>query len=61
MKSFLRICEIFKVQSPFYGVVLTIKSYNKVRAVDELSETLVAEEREDLSFVWDAVKMLPAK
>lgn len=35
--------------------------YNKVRAVDELSETLVAEEREDLSFVWDAVKMLPAK
>ena len=34
-------------------------AYNKVRAADELSETLVAEEREDLSFVWDAVKKLP--
>ena len=34
-------------------------AYNKVRAVDELSETLAAEEREDLSFVWDAVKQLP--
>ena len=29
--------------------------YNKVRATDELSDTLKAEEREDLSFVWDAV------
>ncbi len=35
-------------------------AYNKVRAADELSETLAAEEREDLSFVWDAVKELPA-
>lgn len=34
-------------------------AYNKVRAADELSETLVAEEREDLSFVWDVVKKLP--
>lgn len=34
-------------------------AYNQVRAADELSETLAAEEREDLSFVWDAVKMLP--
>lgn len=34
-------------------------AYNKVRAADELSETLVAEEREDLSFVWNAVKKLP--
>lgn len=34
-------------------------AYNKVRAADELSETLAAEEREDLSFVWDAVKKLP--
>ena len=34
-------------------------AYNKVRAADELSETLAAEEREDLSFVWDAVKQLP--
>ncbi len=33
--------------------------YNKVRMADELSETLMADEREDLSFVWDAVKSLP--
>lgn len=33
--------------------------YNRVRAADELSEELVAEQREDLSFVWEAVKSLP--
>ena len=33
--------------------------YNKVRATDELSDTLKAEEREDLSFIWDAVQSLP--
>lgn len=35
--------------------------YNKIRSTDELNEALVAEQREDLSFVWDAVKMLPVK
>ena len=35
--------------------------YNRKRSTDELSETLVAESREDLSFVWDAVRSLPAK
>ena len=35
--------------------------YNKVRLTDELNEELVAEEREDLSFVWEAVKALPAQ
>ena len=35
--------------------------YNKVRDADELNEELVAEEREDLSFVWSAVKELPEK
>ena len=35
--------------------------YNRVRATDELSDALAAEEREDLSFVWDAVKSLPIK
>lgn len=34
--------------------------YNKVRLADELDEELIAEEREDLSFVWEAVKALPA-
>lgn len=36
-------------------------SYNKIRETDELLETLTAEEREDLSFVWNAVKKLPEK
>ena len=36
-------------------------SYNKVRSADELNEALVAEQREDLSFVWEAVKALPVK
>lgn len=33
--------------------------YNKLRDTDELRDELVAEQREDLSFVWDAVKELP--
>ena len=35
--------------------------YNKLRETDELNEELVAEDREDLSFVWEAVKSLPVK
>lgn len=35
--------------------------YNRVRTADELSEELVAEEREDLSEVWQAVGGLPEK
>lgn len=35
--------------------------YNSVRQADELMEELVAEERGDLSFVWEAVKALPVK
>jgi len=34
--------------------------YNKVRESDELNDELVAAGREDLSFVWEAVKSLPA-
>ena len=34
---------------------------NKIRQADELNDELVAEEREDLSFVWQAVKELPPK
>lgn len=33
----------------------------KLREADELSEELTAEEREDLSYVWDAVKQLPVQ
>jgi len=35
--------------------------YNRVRGADELSEELAAERREDLSFVWEAVKALPER
>ena len=35
--------------------------YNNYRETDELMEELVAEDEEDLSFVWDAVKQLPDK
>ena len=36
-------------------------AYNAIRKTDELAEELVAEKREDLSFVWEAVKKLPAR
>lgn len=32
---------------------------NKIRQSDELNEEITAEEAEDLSFVWEAVKQLP--
>lgn len=35
-------------------------AYNRLRHADQLEETLAAEQREDLSFVWEAVKRLPA-
>ncbi|MBE7005155.1 MAG: sigma-70 family RNA polymerase sigma factor [Ruminococcaceae bacterium] len=35
--------------------------YNQVRDADELNEELAAEEGDDLSFVWEAVKSLPVK
>ena len=35
--------------------------YNAIRHTDELMEELVAENRDDLSFVWEAVKDLPDK
>lgn len=35
-------------------------AYNRLRRADQLEETLAAEQREDLSFVWEAVKRLPS-
>ena len=35
--------------------------YNSIRKTDELNEELAADERDDLSFVWEAVKSLPIK
>ena len=34
-------------------------NYNKLRDTDELSEELISQEKEDLNFVWEAVKELP--
>lgn len=36
-------------------------AYDRLRRTDELDETLAAEELEDLSFVWEAVKSLPVR
>lgn len=36
-------------------------AYNRIRSTDELSDSLAAEQLEDLSFVWEAVKSLPVK
>lgn len=36
-------------------------AFGKRHPSDELDETLAAEHREDLSFVWEAVKSLPVK
>ena len=33
--------------------------YNRLRDTDELEETLVSQEQEDLFFLWEAVKQLP--
>ncbi len=35
--------------------------YNSIRKTDELNETLAEEHREDLSFVWEAIKELPSQ
>ena len=35
--------------------------YKKLRATDELLDSLIQEKREDLSFVWEAVRSLPVK
>lgn len=46
----------------FRGVVNLSKNridYNRIRETDELDEKLQEEEREDLAFVWEAVRELP--
>lgn len=34
--------------------------YNSIRNTDELNDNLIAENKEDLSFIWEAVKILPS-
>ena len=35
------------------------QKYNTLRRTDELAEELAAEDREELSFIWEAVRQLP--
>ncbi len=65
--QFLKTAPIFETQQHEKAWLLRVAGnlsknrldYNKVRMTDELNDELVAENREDLSFVWDAVKALP--
>jgi RNA polymerase sigma factor (sigma-70 family) len=67
--QFLRIQPQFETteheKAWFLRVAINISknkiTYNKIRKTDELSETLAVAETEDLAFVWDAVKQLPAR
>ena len=34
--------------------------YNSIRNTDELNDNLIAKNKEDLSFIWEAVKTLPS-
>lgn len=35
--------------------------YNRIRKTDELEDSLIAKEEDDLTFVWEAIKKLPEK
>lgn len=67
--KFLQTAPVFETQQHEKAWLLRVAGnlsknrldYNKVRSADELSEELVADGKEELSFVWDAVKSLPEK
>ena len=67
--QFLKIAPAFESEAHEKAWLLRVagnlsknrRSYNAVRAADELNDELVAENREDLSFVWQAVRDLPEK
>lgn len=69
MLKYMQASPIFESESHEKAWLLRVASnlsknkinYNKIRETDELEENLVSEEREDLSFVWEAVKSLPEK
>lgn len=68
MIKYLKSAPVFENKSHEKAWLLKVTSnlsknkidYNKLRQTDELEETLLAQQREDLAFVWDAVKELPA-
>ena len=53
--------QFVKTAPVFLNLSKNRLSYNKLRQTDELNEELTAEGREDLSFVWDAVRQLPVQ
>ena len=59
--KYMQSSPAFLTESHKKAWLLHVAANNKIRETDELEETLVAEEREDLSFVWEAVKALPEK
>lgn len=67
--QFLKTAPVFSDKSHEEGWLMRVAGnlsknrirYNRIRFTDELNDELVAEEREDLSFVWEAVKSLPVK
>lgn len=67
--QYLKTCPILETPAHEKAWLLTVAanlsknriSYNQVRQADELQEELAAEEQEDLSFVWEAVRALPEK
>ncbi len=67
--QFLRTAPAFESESHEKAWLLRVAgnlsknrlSYNAVRAADELNDELAAENRDDLSFVWQAVRDLPEK
>lgn len=67
LMQYLKIKPSFHTSAHQKSWLLTVASnlsknrikYNAIRSTDELDESLTAESREDLSFVWEAVKSLP--
>jgi RNA polymerase sigma-70 factor (ECF subfamily) len=67
--QFLKSAPSFENEGHEKAWLLTVASnlsknkltYLKIRQTDELSEELVSEEKEDLKYVWEAVKKLPVK
>lgn len=65
--QFLKTMPLFETQQHEKAWLLRVAgnlsknrlAYNSVRKTDELNDELIAENRNDLSFVWDAVKLLP--
>ena len=69
MIQYIRHAPDFESESHEKAWLLTVAAnlsknrirYNKIRSADQIRDDLMAEDREDLAFVWEAVGMLPEK